>query len=46
MFYYPALSVNNSHAAHVTTDTLGKKDKKDIKAKTILNKHASLKGSL
>ena len=46
MFYYRALSVNNSHTAHVTTDVLGKKDKKYIKAKTILKKHASFKGSL
>ena len=46
MFNYRALSVNNSHAAHVTADVLGKKYKKGMTAKNILNKHAGSKGSL
>ena len=34
--YYRALSVNNSHAAHVTVDILGTKDKQKWKQKTFL----------
>ena len=41
MFNYRALSFNNSHAAHVTADVLGKIYKNDTKAKNILNKHVS-----